>query len=332
MKHVIARIEAHAETNKDEHHHFFHRKSLRHTKPVRQAGGEMGNLWIKCPKCGELAYRKEYEKNFKVCQKCKHHNRLRWNERLASILDEGSWVEVNAHLKTADPLEFASDGEIYPEKIVQTRKKAGINEALVTGYGTIEGQPIAVAVADFAFLGASMGSVFGEKLVRLIELCIERRLPLLTVSASGGARMHEGILSLMQMAKTTAALAQLGQARLPHFSMLTDPCYGGVTASYAMVADVIMAEPGAMVGFAGPRVIEQTTRQKLPAGFQTAEFLLEHGMLDRVVSRRELRSTLTSLLKLYSRAQAPALASGTLLSFPMIMTGHKAEESKNYAW
>lgn len=332
MKHVIAGIEKKAETNKDEHHHFFHRKSLRHTKPAREITGEVGTLWVKCPKCHELAYKKEYEKNFKVCQKCKHHNRLRWNERLASILDEGSWVEINANLKTGDPLKFANDGEIYPEKIAQTRKKAGINEALVTGYGTIEGQPVAVAVADFAFLGASMGSVFGEKLVRLIEFCIERRLPLLTVSASGGARMHEGILSLMQMAKTTAALAKLGQARLPHFSLLTDPCYGGVTASYAMVADVIMAEPGAMVGFAGPRVIEQTTRQKLPAGFQTAEFLLEHGMLDQVVSRRELRSNLHSLLKLYSRAQTSALSGGTLLSFPMIMGGPKTEEVRNHAW
>ncbi len=323
MKQIVDKTQG----NKDEHHQFFHRKALRPTLHTHKNPQSMNNIWVKCPKCSELAYTKEYEKNFKVCQKCKHHNRLRWNERVASLLDEGSWIEINAGLKTADPLGFANEGEIYPEKIAATRKKAGINESLVTGYGTIEGQPIAVAIADFAFLGASMGSVFGEKLVRLIEFCIERRMPLLTVSASGGARMHEGILSLMQMAKTTAALGQLGQARLPHFSLLTDPCYGGVTASYAMVADVIMAEPGAMVGFAGPRVIEQTTRQKLPAGFQTAEFLLEHGMLDRVVSRRELPSTLSCLIKLYGRAQAPQ----PMLSFPMM--GHtRHEEQKNYAW
>jgi acetyl-CoA carboxylase carboxyl transferase subunit beta len=331
MKQGNVRTEAKPETKKGEHHHFFHRKSLRHTTPVREVDNEVGKLWIKCPKCNELAYRKEYEKNFKVCQKCKHHSRLRWNERLANILDEGSWVELNAHLKTGDPLHFANDGEVYPDKIAQTRQKAGINESLVTGYGTVEGMPLAIAVADFAFLGASMGSVFGEKLVRLIEFCIERRMPLLTVSASGGARMHEGILSLMQMAKTTAALARLGEARLPHFSLLTDPCYGGVTASYAMVADVIMAEPGAMIGFAGPRVIEQTTRQKLPAGFQTAEFLQEHGMLDRVVSRREIRSTLSCLLKLYGRAQTSSQTSGTLLFFP-VLNGYKNEESKKYAW
>ncbi len=334
MKKVEQKVE---ETkSKGEHHHFFQRKSLRHDSPSREVADNVGNIWAKCPKCHELAYTKEYEKNFKVCQKCKHHNRLRWDERLATMLDEGSWVEVNAHIKTGDPLHFANNGEVYPDKIAQTRKKTGINEALVTGYGTIEGQPVAIAVADFAFLGASMGSVFGEKLVRLIELCLERRMPLLTVSASGGARMHEGILSLMQMAKTTAALGRLGQARIPHFSLLTDPCYGGVTASYAMVADVIMAEPGAMVGFAGPRVIEQTTRQKLPAGFQTAEFLLEHGMVDEVVPRREFRSILSRMLKLYGRAQAPAFANGTLLSFPMIMGGaqhtQKTEEMKNYAW
>jgi len=319
------------EISKAEPHQFFRRKSLRQTKPIRELANEVGNIWIKCPRCGELAYAKEYEKNFKVCQKCKHHNRLRWNERLECLIDEGSWIELNAGLKTGNPLHFANDGEVYPDKIAKTVKKTGINESLVTGYGMVEGQPLALAIADFAFLGASMGSVFGEKLVRLIEFCIERGMPLLTVSASGGARMHEGILSLMQMAKTTAALGRLGQARLPHFSLLTDPCYGGVTASYAMVADVIMAEPGAMIGFAGPRVIEQTTRQKLPAGFQTAEFLLEHGMLDRVVARRELRSNLAILMKLYRRAQTPAQAEATLIAFPMIKGSHRQEDNRNYA-
>jgi len=282
----------------DQRHHFFKRKTINQTRP--QTREIVGDLWIKCPKCYELAYIKEHEKNFRVCQKCKYHYRLRWQDRVKCVLDADSWVEINSELRTADPLKFANDGEVYPEKIAQTRKKSGINESLVTGYGTVDGRPLAVAIADFAFLGASMGSVFGEKLVRLVDLCLENRWPLLTVSASGGARMHEGILSLMQMAKTTAALSRLAQARLPHFSLLTDPCYGGVTASYAMIADVILAEPGAMIGFAGPRVIEQTTRQKLPTGFQTAEFLLEHGMLDKVVSRRDLHHILSSLTKLYA--------------------------------
>ncbi len=294
-------------TTKGKDHTFFQKKTLKSlTMPERAGQDEVGDLWHKCVKCHELTYIKEYEKNAKVCQKCKYHARLRWNERLACILDEGSWVEINADMRSGDPLGFASEGEVYPQKAASTRRKSGINESLITGYGTLEGQPLAVAVADFAFLGASMGSVFGEKLVRLIDLCLERRMPLLTVSASGGARMHEGIFGLMQMAKTTATLAQLGKARLPHFSLLTDPCYGGVTASYAMVADVILAEPGAMIGFAGPRVIEQTTRQKLPADFQTAEFLLEHGMVDRVVPRKELRQILSSMIRLYSRAEVKA--------------------------
>ncbi len=299
---------------KGKDHHFFKRKSLSNAiAPQRELEND---IWVKCPKCNELTYTKEHQKSFKVCQKCDYHYRLRWNDRVAAILDEGSWVEINAGVKTGDPLGFANEGEVYPQKIVQTRRKAGINEALVTGYGTVDGQPLAVAIADFAFLGASMGSVFGEKLVRLIEFCIERRMPLLTVSASGGARMHEGIYSLMQMAKTTAALALLGEAGLPHFSLLTDPCYGGVTASYAMVADVILAEPGAMVGFAGPRVIEQTTRQKLPAGFQTAEFLLEHGMVDRVVARKELHSTVGLLMRLLNRRES-AQEKGVLLTIPL---------------
>lgn len=287
-----------------EHHRFFQHKSLKATTPSRLVEGEVGNLWIKCPKCKELTYTKEHLDNFKVCQKCRYHHRLSARERLEFMLDTGSFVEINANLTAGDPLQFANEGEIYPDKIKQSQRKTGLNEALVTGFGTIEGQPVAIAVADFGFLGASMGSVFGEKLVRLIDCCRERRLPLITVSASGGARMHEGLFSLMQMAKTTAALSRLGKARLPHISILTDPCYGGVTASYAVVADVILAEPGAMIGFAGPRVIEQTTRQKLPAGFQTAEFLMEHGMVDRVTPRRELRHEIATLTRLLGRGPA----------------------------
>jgi acetyl-CoA carboxylase carboxyl transferase subunit beta len=312
-------------------HHFFKRKSIEQVKHSghEHKDDEAKNMWIKCSKCHELLYIKEYEKNFKVCQKCKHHARLRWKERVNSIFDEGSWVEVNAHIRTADPLKFASEEEVYPEKIAKTRKKSGINESLVTGYGTVLGRPLAVAIADFAFLGASMGSVFGEKLVRLIDLCIEKRMPLMTVSASGGARMHEGILSLMQMAKTTAALARLGRARLPHISLLTDPCYGGVTASYAMVADIILAEPGAMVGFAGPRVIEQTTRQKLPAGFQTAEFLLEHGMIDMAISRRELQDTLASIIKMFGMVKIEA--NNQVFTLPALANRGTRTEELRYA-
>ncbi len=315
--------------DKDKDHHFFKRKSLEAVRADgRELGDEVGAIWIKCPKCHELAYTKEHEKSNKVCQKCNYHYRLRASERVSSLVDEANWTEINAGLKTADPLTFASEGEVYPQKIKQTRQKSGINESLITGHGTIGGRPVGIAIADFAFLGASMGSVFGEKLVRLIELCIERRMPLLTVNASGGARMHEGMFSLMQMAKTTAALAQLAKAGLPHFSLLTDPCYGGVTASYAMVADIILAEPGAMVGFAGPRVIEQTTRQKLPAGFQTAEFLLEHGMVDRVVPRKELRETLSILLKHYGRSIA-ARPAPVILSLPV--RPHARPEEVYYA-
>ena len=306
---------------KGKDHTFFRHKSLVNVRVPRR---DHANIWVKCPRCNELCYTKEHEKSDKVCQKCKYHYRLRWHERVACILDEGSWVEINANLTTADPLNFSGEGEVYPQKIAQTRKKSGINESLITGYGTVGGQPLGVAIADFAFLGASMGSVFGEKLVRLIERCIERRMPLLTVSASGGARMHEGLFSLMQMAKTTAALALLAEARLPHISLLTDPCYGGVTASYAMVADVILAEPGAMIGFAGPRVIEQTTRQKLPADFQTAEFLLEHGMVDRVVERKELRLTLARLIRLLTRPQPQ---SNLIFTLPLRSQSHAEELS-----
>ncbi len=255
-------------------------------------------LWHKCPVCKELTFIKHFARNLKVCPHCNTPNRLRWNERLNYLLDPGSFVELNSDLVGADPLQFQTRTESYARKLQDTRRKTGLNDGLVSGYGRVRGQPLAVAVADFTFMGASMGSVFGEKLVRLAEFAIKNRLPLLTISNSGGARMHEGLFSLMQMAKTTAALAKLGQAQLPHIALLVDPCYGGVTASYTMVADVILAEPGALIGFAGPRVIEQTTRQSLPQGFQTAEFLLDHGMLDQVVERKNLPSHLADLLGL----------------------------------
>ncbi len=248
----------------------------------------------------ELLYWRTLDKHQKVCERCGYHFRLRASERLRYVLDEGSFCELSANLKTADPLKFVNNNETYSAKASQTRKKTGLNEALITGLGTIEGWPLALAVTDFSFLGASMGSVFGEKLVRLIDRAVELSLPLLTISCSGGARMHEGIFSLMQMPKTIAALGDMGRAGLPHISLLTDPCYGGVTASYASVADIILAEPGALIGFAGPRVIEQVTQQKLPPGFQTAEFLLEHGMINSLVPRSELRKTVCGILDFFS--------------------------------
>jgi acetyl-CoA carboxylase carboxyl transferase subunit beta len=260
------------------------------------------DLWVKCPRCQELLYSKELQRNARVCPKCAYHFRLRARERLDLLADGGSFAEWDAGLLPEDPLAFVDGGGPYHRKLTETEVKSGEAEALVTGRATLDGRPLALAVCDFEFLGASMGSVFGEKLARAVERCAAEGLPLLTVSASGGARMHEGLFSLMQMAKTVAAFARLGRARVPHLSLLTDPCYGGVTASYATVADVVMAEPGALIGFAGPRVIEQITKQKLPEGFQTAEFLLAHGMIDLIVERPALRGTLTTLLDHYARA------------------------------
>ncbi len=259
----------------------------------------IAGLWVKCPKCSELTYAKELQHNDRVCPKCGYHHRLRARDRIALLADEGSFVEHDREVAPEDPLHFSDGAGPYDRKLVKTQAKSGETEALISGDATIAGHPVVMTVADFDFLGASMGSVFGEKLARAAELATETHTPLLTVNASGGARMHEGLFSLMQMAKTIAALDRLGRARVPHLSLLTDPCYGGVTASYAMVADVILAEPGALVGFAGPRVIEQITKQKLPDGFQTAEFLLEHGMIDLIVERSDLKSTIGKLLGLY---------------------------------
>ncbi|MDQ4045056.1 MAG: acetyl-CoA carboxylase, carboxyltransferase subunit beta [Chloroflexota bacterium] len=257
------------------------------------------DLWVKCPGCGELIYSKELERNARVCPKCQHHFRLRARQRIRLLVDPGTFDEWDTDLRPEDPLEFVDGQGAYPDKIAKTQSKTGEVEALITGLGEIEGRKLVVAVADFDFLGASMGSVWGEKLVRAVERAGEHGWPVLTVNASGGARMHEGLLSLMQMAKTVSAFHRLGDRRQPHLSLLVDPCYGGVTASYATVADVVMAEPGALIGFAGQRVIEQITKQKLPEGFQTAEFLLEHGMIDFIVERGALRQQLRTLVDLY---------------------------------
>jgi acetyl-CoA carboxylase carboxyl transferase subunit beta len=284
---------------------FFHRRGKFRPEQGDEERADLQipeDLWIKCPKCGELIYSRELEGADRVCPKCAYHFRLRARERIAQVVDPGSFVEWHANVRPQDPLAFTDGAGSYDRKLEQTQSKSGEPEALIVGGATIDGIPLALAVSDFEFLGASMGSVYGEKLVRAIEEAEARGTPLVSISSSGGARMHEGLFSLMQMAKTVAALARLGRAGLPHVALLADPCYGGVTASYATLADIGRAEPGALIGFAGPRVIEQITRQKLPEGFQTAEFLLEHGVIDAIVPRAELPATLATLLRHYSRA------------------------------
>ena len=284
---------------------FFHRRGKFRPEQAEEERADLQipeDLWIKCPSCGELIYSRELERSSHVCPKCSYHFRLRARERIAQLSDPGSFVELHADIRPGDPLGFVDGAGPYDRKLEQTQSKSGEAEALVVGATTIGGVPATLAVSDFEFLGASMGSVYGEKLVRAVEFAAARRTPLLTVSSSGGARMHEGLYSLMQMAKTVAALARLGRAGVPHIALLADPCYGGVTASYATVADVVLAEPGALIGFAGPRVIEQITRQKLPAGFQTAEFLLAHGMIDMIVPRADLSATLATLFWHYARS------------------------------
>ncbi|HEY1011195.1 MAG TPA: acetyl-CoA carboxylase, carboxyltransferase subunit beta [Herpetosiphonaceae bacterium] len=264
------------------------------------------NVWVKCRSCGELTYQKQFQDSLKVCPKCGYHTRLTAGEWIDVLFDEGSFAEHDTDLRSMDALGFISPKDNYEAKLAAMMEKTGGNDVIVSGAATVEGLPLEAAVCNFDFMGGSMGSVFGEKVARAAERAAERRVPLLTVNASGGARMHEGIFGLMQMAKVSVALTLLARARQPHISLLVDPCYGGVSASYASVADIILAEPGAHIGFAGPRVIEQTIRQKLPPNFQTAEFQLEHGMIDAVVPRGELRSTLERLLLMYRPTQAPA--------------------------
>jgi acyl-CoA carboxylase subunit beta len=249
-----------------------------------------------------MLYRREFEDNLSTCAKCNYHERLSARERIAMLLDENTWQEEDAAVAPQDPLGFISLDRTYPDYLGGTQEKTGLLDALVSGAGEIEGRPVRLAVLDFAFVGGTMGSVVGEKIFRAAERSEADRKPLIVVSASGGARMHEGIYALMQMAKTSAALAHLGKAQVPCFSVLTNPTTGGVTASFASLGDVIIAEPGAEVGFAGRRVIEQTTRQHLPADAQRSDFLLKHGMIDAVVHRRELRSFLSKLIRLYSAA------------------------------
>jgi acetyl-CoA carboxylase carboxyl transferase subunit beta len=256
-------------------------------------------LWIKCDSCKEIVYRAEVERAGRVCPKCRYAFRISARERIAQLVDQGSFEEHDRGVASADPLGF-KDTKRYRDRLRAAREKTGNTEAVVTGLARIGGLPTVFCAFDFAFLGGSMGSAVGEKLTRAIELAIAKHVPVIIVSASGGARMQEGILSLMQMAKTCAALERLAAERLPYVSLLTDPTTGGVTASFAMLGDVIVAEPRALIGFAGPRVIAETIRQPLPEGFQRSEFLLEHGQLDLIVERRDLKETLRRLLAFFA--------------------------------
>jgi acetyl-CoA carboxylase carboxyl transferase subunit beta len=259
-----------------------------------QAGtGE--DIWTKCPSCKEITFRKEVERNLNVCPKCGFHLPLTVEQRLTITLDRGTWHELFADLAIGDPLGFV-DSKPYPQRLAEARRKSGRNDAIVVGTGEIHGRQAAVAVMDFGFMGGSMGVVVGEKLARLFDHACKLRLPLLVFSSSGGARMQEGMLALAQMAKVSAAIARFRDARLPYISVACDPTTGGVAASFASLGDLILAEPGALIGFAGRRVIEQTTREELPPDFQRAEFLLAHGMLDAIVPRSQMRFRLGWLL------------------------------------
>jgi len=257
-------------------------------------------LWTKCKNCEEIIYSKEIERNLNVCPKCDYHFRISARERIALVIDEGTFVETDAKMSSVDFLKF-KDSKKYADRLKAAFKKNGDGDAVITGSGLMNEQEVVVAVFDFAYMGGSMGSVVGEKVTRAIELGLEKKAPVMIFSSSGGARMQESILSLMQMAKSSAALAKLKKAGLPFISVLTDPTTGGVTASFAMLGDLNVAEPKALIGFAGPRVIEQTIRQQLPEGFQRSEYLLEHGMVDMIVSRQEMKQKLSQALRIFTK-------------------------------
>lgn len=257
-------------------------------------------LWTKCKNCEEIIYSKEIERNLNVCPKCDYHFRISARERIALVIDEGTFVETDAKMSSVDFLKF-KDSKKYADRLKAAFKKNGDGDAVITGSGLMNEQEVVVAVFDFGYMGGSMGSVVGEKVTRAIELGLEKKAPVMIFSSSGGARMQESILSLMQMAKSSAALAKLKKAGIPFISVLTDPTTGGVTASFAMLGDLNVAEPKALIGFAGPRVIEQTIRQQLPEGFQRSEYLLEHGMVDMIVSRQEMKEKLSRALRIFTK-------------------------------
>jgi acetyl-CoA carboxylase carboxyl transferase subunit beta len=252
------------------------------------------DAWDKCTKCGHVDLREKFERAMHVCPQCGFHRRIGAHQYIELLTDQGTFEELFTGLRSTNPLNF----EGYTDRLASARRKGGASDAIVTGHGTLDGDKLNLGVMEFAFMGGSMGSVVGEKIARLAQRSVERRVPLVLVSQSGGARMQEGVLSLMQLSKTSAMIARVRQERIPYISILTDPTTGGVTASFAMQGDVNIAEPGALIGFAGPRVIQQTIRQDLPEGFQRSEFLLEHGMLDLVIPRHELRETTSRLLRM----------------------------------
>jgi len=254
-------------------------------------------LWVKCDNCKQALWKKDLDNNLLCCPKCNHHFKMGSRVRLEMLFDEGNYKEHDAGLASTDPLQF-KDNKSYSDRLKQAERSTGMKDALITGEGQLEGKPAIICAMEFQFIGGSMGAVVGEKVTRAIDRCIAQKLPLVVVSCSGGARMMEGAISLMQMSKISAGLARLDEVRKPYISVLTDPTTGGVTASFAMLGDLNIAEPGALIGFAGPRVIEQTIRQKLPQGFQRAEFLLAHGMLDAIVPRKELKGFLARAFRL----------------------------------
>jgi acetyl-CoA carboxylase carboxyl transferase subunit beta len=272
------------------------KKAIEQPTPPEERRVRTEGLWMKCESCRAIVFRKDLEENLLVCPKCQFHFRMNAKQRLALLLD-GKWSEHDGRMVSTDPLKFV-DTKPYAKRIKDAQKKLGLNDAIITAEGQLNGKPVICCAMEFGFIGGSMGAVVGEKVTRAIEMAIDTRQPLIVVSCSGGARMMEGTISLMQLAKVSAALARLDDEKLPFLSVLTDPTTGGVTASFAMLGDLNIAEPGALIGFAGPRVIEQTIRQKLPDGFQRSEFLLDHGFLDAVVARKDMKDFLSNSLDL----------------------------------
>ena len=268
-------------------------KELKTDKKIKIPEG----LWVKCDSCKEIIYKKEIDKNLKICPKCNYHFRISARERIKLLVDEGSFVEIDSGLASSDPLHF-KDKIPYKDRLAENSKKSGLEEAAISGEAMVEGHPVIMVIMDFSFMGGSMGSVVGEKVMRAAETALEKKIPLVTVASSGGARMQEGIFSLMQMARVSAAIAKLHEGGNLYISILADPTFGGVTASFAMLGDVIIAEPRSLIGFAGPRVIEQTIKQQLSEDFQRAEFLLDHGLIDIVVDRKALKKTIGQIIGL----------------------------------
>ncbi len=276
---------------------WFRRSKASITAAEPQRKDTPDGMWTKCDSCGEIIHRKQLEQQLFTCIKCNFHFRIGSKEYISILIDEGTFKELDRKMRSTDPLEF-QDTKRYKDRIRETMRKTGLNDAVRTGTGKLSGIEVALGVMDFSFIGGSMGSVVGEKVARAIHKALKSKIPLVTVSSSGGARMMEGALSLMQLAKTSAKLAQLSDAGIPFISVLTDPTTGGVTASYAMLGDINLAEPGALIGFAGPRVIKQTIGKDLPEGFQRSEFQLEHGFVDSVVHRKDMKETIAKMLKL----------------------------------